>query len=365
MIKYFSFFLLLGLHVAHAQTELVLPSHKQLTYEGRVNHVNDSASVFYWAGSSVQFHFEGTSVGVWLDDEQGRNSFVAIVDGRETFPIVIHATEGKAFYPLVARLRKGTHHIKLIKRTEPWEGSTAVCGFQIEGQLLPKPMLPALKIEYFGNSITSGMGNEDIGLTGEANGDPKLKNHYLSYASITSRLLGAEHRAISLSGIGITISWDDYIMPEIYNRLNPFDSASAWDFEQWQPNVVVVNLFQNDSWLVNKPDHEQFIKRFGSTKPSEDQLIQAYVGFVTSLRKVYPNASIICALGSMDATKEGSVWPNIVQRAVEKMQAGGDKQLYSLVFPYGDQGAHPTVFHDYEMAEQLATFIRSKGLDKK
>jgi hypothetical protein len=33
--------------------------------------------------------------------------------------------------------------------------------------------------------------------------------------------------------------------------LDPVDSTSKWDFSGYTPDVVVINLFQNDSWLVN------------------------------------------------------------------------------------------------------------------
>jgi len=42
------------------------------------------------------------------------------------------------------------------------------------------------------------------------------------------------------------------IMPEMYDGLNPADGNSKWNFNEYTPDVVVVNLFQNDSWLVNR-----------------------------------------------------------------------------------------------------------------
>ena len=53
----------------------------------------------------------------------------------------------------------------------------------------------------------------------------------------------------------MTVSWDPLIMPEIYDRLVPTDSTSKWDFSLYRPDIVVVNLFQNDSWLVHLSDH--------------------------------------------------------------------------------------------------------------
>ncbi len=78
-----------------------------------------------------------------------------------------------------------------------------------------------------------------------------------------ARHYDAEYHCTCKSGIGITISWFPVIMPEIYDLLNPEDPQSIWDFSLYQPDVVVINLMQNDSWLVNLPDHEEFQVRFG------------------------------------------------------------------------------------------------------
>ncbi|MCU4164285.1 hypothetical protein [Carboxylicivirga caseinilyticus] len=341
-------------------------SHQEV-YEGRIGVSEEDFPVLYWAGSAVSIKFTGTELGVSLDDEKGDNFFQVIIDGYEEFPILIDCEKGAKYYQLVHGLPEGTHIAKLTKRTEPWEGSTIFKGFKVNGEIKPMPVNTdkKLKIEFYGNSITSGMGNEDLSDYGRQNGNPRFKNHYLSYASIASRKLDAEHRSISLSGIGILVSWDAYIMPEIYNRTNPFDETSKWDFTQWTPDIVVINLFQNDSWLVEKPEHEQFKKRFNGIKPDAKTIIKAHLEFVKSIRKEYPNAEIICSLGSMDATREGSAWPGYVEESVKKLQKKGDEKLHMLFFPHNGHPAHPTVFHDFDMADQLVEFIKNEILNNK
>ncbi len=342
--------------------------NKDLNFEGRLGKSAAGNPVFYWAGSSASIQFMGTSIGVTLDDSKGENFFQVIIDGHDEFPIVIDCDKGKNYYHIAAGLPKGKHIAKLVKRTEPWEGSTVFDGFKVDGKVLPmeKPGSDQLKIEFYGNSITSGMGNEDLSSDGSQNGPAKNKNHYLSYASLTSRKLNAEHRCISLSGIGIMVSWGEYIMPEIYNRIDPFDENSAWDFTLWTPDIVVVNLFQNDSWIVELPENGQFKKRFvKGVKPSEEEIIGAHYDFIRSIRKEYPDASIICALGSMDATKKGSAWPGYVSESIERMKQDGDSNVYQIVFPHNGHKGHPTVFHDFEMSDQLVGFIKDNSLNTK
>jgi len=80
--------------------------------------------------------------------------------------------------------------------------------------------------------------------------------------------------------------------------------------------------------------------------------------------KVIPGlkAFIICALGSMDATKEGSVWPGIVQSSVKGLQALGDDKITTFFFDYNGHHGHPTVFHDFQMANELTEFIHDTVL---
>jgi hypothetical protein len=116
----------------------------------------------------------------------------------------------------------------------------------------------------------------------------------------------------------------------------------------------VINLLQNDSWLVNLPGHESFKKRFGKKKPSPEFIISAYREFVKSIRAVYPNAHIVCALGSMDATKEGSPWPGYVAKAVDDLS---DSNIHTLVFPFTGKAGHPRVDDNEKMAEILIEHI--------
>src|SRR5437879_11383166 len=120
-------------------------------------------------------------------------------------------------------------------------------------------------MEYFGYSISIGYAVED--LTGQDRGTAPYENGYLSYAAITARHFDAEFYNTSRSGIGIMVSWDALIMPELYNRLDPTDAESKWDFSKYVPDVVLINLFQNDAWLVKIPENARFKAKFGNRPP--------------------------------------------------------------------------------------------------
>nr|MDA3879439.1 hypothetical protein [Prolixibacteraceae bacterium] len=240
---------------------------EQIHYMGRIAHT-DSLSSFYWSGTSAQINFDGTGVKALINDENGKNYYNVIIDGDSV--VMLRTNSGKKFYALAENLSDGKHSVQLFKRTEYDQGKTDFYGFELndDAKLLPSDPISDKKIEFYGNSITCGYAVEDF--SGKDRPDSIYTNNYLSYAAITARHYNAEYQCISKSGIGITVSWFPYIMPDIYEQLIPLNEESNWDFSQYTPDLVVIHLLQNDSWLVNSPDHPSFKKYFGTEKPSEE-----------------------------------------------------------------------------------------------
>lgn len=335
------------------RTQSYIPAaDPQIRYEGRVAHSADH-SVLAWPGTSVFVEFEGTGIAVKWKDSDTANYYNVIVD--DSILQILHPDTSIKTYVLAEGLKKGKHQLQLFKRTEWDKGSTFLYGFQLpaNSKLLPPTPAPTRKIEFFGNSITCGYAIEDS--SGGDSPHGYFENNYRTYDAITARHFKAQYHCTSKSGIGILISWFPLIMQEMYDRLNPTDSNSKWDFKQYTPDLVVVNLFQNDSWLVKKHDHPQFKYRFGTTEPGKDQIIAAYARFIRTIRSIYPKAKIICALGNMDATHAGSPWPGYVAEAVQQLK---DNNIYTHFFPYKNTGGHPSIREQQAMADELIPVVK-------
>jgi hypothetical protein len=352
-------FLLLGC-IAQDQTASYSVKHfdpldEKIRITGRVLAQQDSVTI-YWSGTSIKVRFEGSTLKAYLKDENGQNYFNVVIDHDSVHILALDTI--KRFYTLANGLREGEHTIELIKRNEWDKGKTWFYGMQVtKGDLLPLPKPNKRVIEFFGNSITAGYAIDDT--TGRDSPEGTFTNNYPTYAAITARHFQADYYCTVKSGIGIMVSWFPLIMPEMYDRLDPADSLSKWDFKKVTPQVVVINLLQNDSWLVNLHDHPSFIAKFGKMPPSGSQVITAYKNFVMNVRKVYPEALIICALGSMDATRKGSPWPSYVESAVNQLNDGKIKTLF---FPYTNKDGHPGREENKAMAKQLIDFI-DKNID--
>ncbi|WP_205958029.1 SGNH/GDSL hydrolase family protein [Flavivirga algicola] len=328
---------------------------KNIVYEGRIGkNADHTAQEIYWSGSSIKINFEGTTVKAILKDENGKNYFNVIIDGTKFDTLSLNPE--KNTYTLAKDLPSGKHSVELTKRNEWTYGTTLFYGFEILGtKILPKDEEKSVFIEFYGDSITTGHGNEDYSGDDKSEGD--VTNNYNTYAAMTARNINAEYSCIARGGIGIMVSWFNMIMPEMYYRLNPNDVNSKWDFSKKQADIMVVNLFQNDSWILNRPDYVEFKQRFKDQKPNEKQIIKAYGTFIKTLREKNPTASIVCVLGNMDITKKGSLWPEYVQTAINALN---DKKIHTCFVPYKNTKGHPKVEEHKVIAKALTQLIKSK-----
>ncbi len=333
-----------------AQT-VVSINDKNLRFIGRVL-MTDSTAELSWPSSEVKLNYKGTAISAIIKDELGDNYYNIIVDGK--LIKVLHLENSKKEYLLAEGLKSGKHTLELFKRTESRMGKTSFYQFLLpnNGVILNPPKAQKRKIEVFGNSISCGYAVEDT--SGKDRGTSPYENAYLSYTGITARHFDAELHNTSKSGIGITVSWFHLIMSEMYDREQEADSIKKWDFSKYTPNIVIVNLFQNDSWIVKLKDNPEFKARFGSEPPSDAYIINAYSNFIKSIRNKYPLVPIACILGSMDASKDGSPWPVYIEKAVEVI---GDKNIYTHIIPYKNTAGHPSVKEQQAMADDLIAYI--------
>jgi hypothetical protein len=349
--KHLFIYLFLAISFECSAQTVIKANDPHIRYEGRIA-MTDSTAELSWPGSSIEVNFTGTRIRAVLMDERSDNNYNVIIDNKVVS--VLHPLQMKKEYVLAEGLRPGKHTLELFKRTESNMGKTWFYQFGLKegAKILPPPPLPKRKIEFFGNSISCGYADEDT--TGKDRGTSPYENGYLSYAAITARHFNAQFYNTSKSGIGITVSWFPLTMPEMYDRLDATDPLSKWDFSKYMPDVVVINLFQNDCWLVNMPDNDQFKARFGTTKPTPEFFINAYANFLKNVRGKYPKAHIICMLGSMDATKTGSPWPGYIDKAVATLK---DKNIYTHFIPYKNTNGHPSLKEQQSMADDLIGFI--------
>jgi lysophospholipase L1-like esterase len=208
--------------------------------------------------------------------------------------------------------------------------------------------VPKRRIEFLGDSITCGYGNE--AKSKEEHFTNGTENAWLAWGAVAARSLQAEVSVEAISGIWLQQPPDakKKPLPAIWDQTLPFSSQAKWDFSKWQADVVVVNLGTNDSG-----------------KPIDgDTWTTAYRGFIAQIRKAYPNAQIFLTIGSMGHGPQGII-PKLNTQLVTALAAEGETKVHAVALNNQDQrngiGAdwHPSVKTHQLMADQIAAEIRT------
>jgi lysophospholipase L1-like esterase len=328
--------------------------HPYIQYLGRFEALPDGSKRFACSASEIRVKFTGTQCRIFLQTlpfretqaaEDNQVLFRIQVDGKSAYVETVQ--RGDSLWVLAPDLAPGEHRLSLFRRTEANTGISVFKGLTLDakGELLPPDPLPERKIEFYGNSITCGYGNE--GKDQNCDFSPATENAWETYAAYVARDLQAELRTICYSGKGV---WQNYsqsregTLPQIYDRYWPDSEASDWDFARWQADAVVINLGTND-FARGIPDSLAFTK--------------AYLGFVKELRNHYPESHIFLLSG-----------PMLTGQRLQKLQsylkgiasALDDTKVYR--FALSTQGPHdygcdwhPSLAQHYHNGVELSAYI--------
>lgn len=333
---------------------LVKPSDPNIVYTGRISFANLDAPTFSYPGTQIIARFEGTSLKMIAKPMSGY--FMAQIDQAEPFKVGFNAPRDSVV-TLATALTDGIHTVRLMYAVEGLEYKPVFKGFILdEGrQLVTPPVLPQRKIEFIGNSITCGYGNESIEKT-----DPfeyETENHYYTYAQQTCRNLNAMAYVVARSGIGVYRSYGgpktgtpENVMTTEYEYTNLYDRSEKWDFSRYTPQVVCINLGTNDL----------------STNNYDVKLLkQAYKKFLKQVRQHNPKAKIVYLCGSMLGGKELEIAKKTLNEVVEEAKKDGDKEVYRFDFTpqngdlYYGASWHPSLWQHQKMAGELTAFLRT------
>jgi lysophospholipase L1-like esterase len=325
------------------------PTTPGVLYVGRFDTSDPAGPKFAWSASTIKANFQGTGISAKIKST-GDNWFNVVIDGIVQKPV--NTPSGATTTAVLASgLTNGKHTVELVKRTEASIGETQFLGFTVtDGSLLAPPAESSKRIEFIGDSITCGYGNE--GTTQYQSFTAKNENAYLAYGSVTARQLGADCIVESWSGKGAYRNYGGSagdLMPDVYPQILPYSKTPTWDYTKWIPNVVVINLGTND-FSTGTPDKAAFTK--------------AYSSFVDRVRSQYPNAHIYCAIGPMLSWDSLANAKECITSAVSQKNTSGDTKVHFIEFPVQDQANgigedwHPSIKTHQLMADQLTAQIK-------
>ena len=183
-----------------------LQLHGRTRFQEKMN-----ALFFNWTCSGFTVRFRGTSLQAVFLAMPDRQPFPP--DAPEDLPVIgLVAQDGEtlAWRRLLNEVEnridlfsgtEGEYTLRIVKLSENMRGKAALLCLETDGELLFASPVPENKryIEFIGDSITCGFGNEAAGR--DSPFDTREENGWISFGAVCARKLGAEFSMISVSGI--------------------------------------------------------------------------------------------------------------------------------------------------------------------
>jgi hypothetical protein len=323
--------------------QFIRADNNTFLYTGRIDFSDKTAPVLIWEGSTVRFNFTGESLGLRFKPSGSNSAYYNVLLDGKIYLLHLEGTY-ETDYILQRKLGSGLHTCEVFKRNEAQSDTDSFLGADIAAgsRMSAKPAQKSLLIEFYGDSITAGACNEIPGKDNYV--DMVQHNCYTSYAAMTCRALYADLSDISVGGTGVCVSWNEVIMSKCWKNLYCSPSSVLYDFDGRTPDIVVVNLGQNDfGWTQN--EHLPFPDGFES----------AYLNLLREIRAQYPDAWIISATGGMSAVMQSRQLSAGIAHAVKAMNEPKVLSMKFRAYTYD----HPRADTHERMADELETFIKT------
>lgn len=322
-------------------------------------HLIGKKGAVKFGASGVTFFmkFKGTSLAVDLQgqprDSAHYNWFDVTVDGGKVHEF--RTKKGKQHYVLAKGLKPGVHKVVLCKATEGQNGHNTLVSIQTQ-KLLQVAPLPKRKIEYIGDSITCGFGDDTLKFDCNKGHWFDHTNSWYAYGPRLSRHLHAQWMLSSVSGIGMYRNWNDPgpTMPDVYSGvyMQYTKHPVKWNYHNYVPNLVFIALGTND--FSKGPGKKPRPKLNGN------DFVKAYTKFVARVHKEYPKAKFILANSPMFGSKNKKILSGYLKRVIKNSKAAGIKNI--TYFTWGKTYNHGCDSHPYmnqqaKMSKQLVPFV--------
>lgn len=278
---------------------------------------NNQPLALFWGASALELNVNACEVWVKISADYDVNEpWLAVeVNGFQMSRFMVQ--KGEPYWVCVARKLnpQKDNLISLIKDTQPMPGDLKhslmihEVGLNDDGVFIPLKQRP-LKIEFIGDSITSGEGL--AGACDEMEWIPQWFCASKTYAVQTAHALNADWSAFSQCGWGLCWGWNGNTltqMPLHYENVcsvaygdyqDSLGAGDKWEFGEGS-DIVVLNLGTNDDTGI---DQVMFKDSKGNEyKPDIEDCVDhftfAVVDFLKLIRKHNPKAIIVWTWGML------------------------------------------------------------------
>lgn len=300
------------------------------------NYESEGGMKFDHAASGVEvaIYGESFSADVTVTPTDGQECYVRVFvddDQKGEFK-KLETQEGFTF---ASGLSAGLHRIRVLKSSELVDATFTLKNLSSE-QFLTAPYKSDYKIEFIGDSLTTGFGA--LGKNGDdrtpANSDAC---NGLAYPVV--QLLGVDFSVVAMHGICVNVNiWQqNYKMSTMYPVVSPFHTEE-YDFNDGV-DMVVLSLGSNDAGYIDQ--HPSYRSQF----PVD------YQEFLTYIREKRPNAKIVCTCRKTNTVEDS------VKEAISNMN-DANISYYEYATNFEGAVAHPSATFNQKLATAFAKFLR-------
>jgi len=330
-------------------------------YAGRVDVLQDNKAVLIGTAASVSFNFSGSKCAVSLQsiDSWEHHNYVALeLDGQYMGKVRVEKGPAQSFNIKVTTNQK-VHTLTIYKATEATMGNVLFIG--TTAKLTTITSVKKKKIEYIGDSITSGAANDPSTIPCDQGEYFDHHNGYFAYGPIISRAIDVDYLMSSVSGIGIYRNWNEEgpeapIMPAVYENLylTKDPSKPKYDFA-FQPEVISIALGTND---FSNGDGTKERLPF-----SPEKYMSNYINFIKMIYAHNPNAQLVLTNSPMVNGENAIVFEDCLNKV--KAEFDADKTHKPILIfkfkpmtPSGCSG-HPNIEEHKIMAAEYGPFLKN------
>jgi len=317
---YANYFIPIQVNAVTNTTAPTLDLENDVKFFGRT-FAENGTHYFSWSNSGFQFTFYGTGATATLKStlhtagSTTQTAYIKIyVDGVLSKDIAVPETETSI--TLASGLEKGTHTIKVIKRTSSYYSIIGLSKIQLDAgsEIKETQKYFERKMLFIGDNLTAGYGSLQETFTTADPGTAK-EDSTLSYTALTADYFGAENMTVALThggGRGIVSNGNkttSHIAPAFFEYLDYRQKQSVnYDHTQYNPDIIVINLGSYDKASANVTDAD---------------FKTGCKNFILQVRAAYPEATILYTYGLNDTT-----YQSIISTVVKELNNAGHKDIY-------------------------------------
>lgn len=363
--------------------EIELKDIKNIHYYGRIGTKKYPYPMF---GTASGIELQVKAKELWIEFESDYEKYepwvsILIDEAKVSRQMIL---KGKHWIPAIINLDDNiSRTIRIVKDTQAMNGDEKcflrISKIKIDGELYPVEE-KKMKIEFIGDSITSGEGAS--GAKNEMEWVPMVFSGVDNYATMIAKDLRADYRIISQSGWGVLSSWDGNPkcnLPSYYKMVcgyangaeNERDGAyDNYDFNSWIADYIIINLGTNDYSAFSQPSvyYDENGILFDQKKDengeleekSLDRLKKSIYSFIKEVRSFNSKAKIIWAYGML-----GSELSEVIQTTVRKFKTEEkDKNIFYIELQQASpemlgSREHPGFLCHQQAEEKLVSYIQS------